>query len=168
MRDSSIKNTRNSKRINLTALPDTYEEFKQFVANGYLTGDILIENTGYNTMGTPYSKATTVPDNVVQDFNVTTDDPTIADVFNKCVKVLRVSDSVSVAANGTVTVNLYNKPNMVADSRIVGVIAETTYASNVQNLIINPVSASSGRILLIKNVGSVTVNCTVYTTIFYV
>lgn len=69
MNDSVIKGTNNSKKIRAT-LPNTYAQFKAQMATGQEC-DMMINSTGYNQVGSAYSKANVLPDATCSKMGIT-------------------------------------------------------------------------------------------------
>lgn len=65
MKDARIKGDNTSKVIRATA-PDTYEQFRQALANGTLLADILTNYAGYEEPGTALSKQNLLTDETAE------------------------------------------------------------------------------------------------------
>ena len=77
MKDARIKGDNTSKVIRATA-PDTYEQFRQALANGTLLADILTNSAGYEEPGTALSKKNLLTDETAAALGLDpNNDPTI-------------------------------------------------------------------------------------------
>ena len=111
MKDARIKGDNTSKVIR-AEVPETYEQFRQALANGTLLADILTNIAGYEEPGTPLNKKNLLTDETAAALGLDPNaDPTVNDALYALLRAVSKTKTLVITYedDATETIEVYVK-----------------------------------------------------------
>jgi hypothetical protein len=111
MKDARIKGDNTSKVIR-AAVPETYEQFRQALANGTQLADILTNSAGYEEPGTALNKKNLLTDETAEGLGLDPNaDPTVNDALSALLRAVSKTKKLVITYedDATETIEVYVK-----------------------------------------------------------